>query len=66
MIYLCTSRFNFEEAEYTFLKEFFSRDEVETANEEQNDGLHIYEFDPISDDKEDRMIVEISNRREDE
>ncbi|OQD79088.1 hypothetical protein PENSOL_c339G11796, partial [Penicillium solitum] len=37
MMYLCTSRFDFEEAEYTFLKEFFSRDEVETANEEQND-----------------------------
>ena len=66
MIYLCTSRFDFEEAEYTFLKEFFSRDKVETANEEQNDSLYIYEFDPISDNKEDGMIVEISNRREDE
>ncbi|KAJ5824409.1 hypothetical protein N7447_006749 [Penicillium robsamsonii] len=65
MIYLYTSRFNFEEAEYTFLKEFFSRDKVETANEEQNDSLYICEFNPISDNKEDRIIVEISNRRED-
>lgn len=66
IIYLYTSRFNFEEAEYIFLKEFFSRDKVETANEEQNNSLYIYKFDPISDNKEDRMIVEISNRREDE
>lgn len=64
MMYLCTSRFDFEEAEYTFLKEFFSRDEVETANEEQNDGLYTCEFDPISDDEEDGMMVEISNRGE--
>ena len=64
MIYLYISRFDFEEAEYTFLKEFFSRDKVETANKEQNNGLYICEFDPISNNKEDRMMVEISNRGE--
>ena len=34
MIYLYISRFNFEEEQYKFLKEFFSREEVEAADEE--------------------------------
>jgi len=37
MMFLCTSRFDLQEESFTFLKEFFSLDEIEAAKEERED-----------------------------
>ena len=56
MMFLCTSRFDIEEEQHTFLREFFSRDEIEAANEEKDSSANSYDLDPINDTKEDRFI----------
>jgi hypothetical protein len=52
MMFLCTSRFDFQEESFTFLKEFFSLDEIEAAKEEREDMPNQIELDPISDNEE--------------
>lgn len=65
MMFLCTSRFDIQEEQYTFLQEFFSRDEIEAANEEINSTAataNTYDLDPISDTEEDGVIQETGDR----
>lgn len=58
MMFLCTVRFDMQEEQFTFLKEFFSRDEIEAANEEREDSPTQVDIDPISDDEEDTQEQE--------
>ena len=51
-MFLCTSRFDMQEEQFKFLKEFFSHDEIEAVNEERDDSLDQFDLDPISDDEE--------------
>ena len=41
-----------QEEQFKFLKEFFSHDEIEAANEERDDSPDQFDLDPISDDEE--------------
>ena len=50
-MFLCTSRFDFQDESFTFLKEFFSLDEIEAAKEEREDMPNQIELDPISDNE---------------
>lgn len=52
MMFLCTSKFDMEEEQFAFLKEFSSRDEIEAVNEEREDTPDQFDFDPISDNEE--------------
>jgi hypothetical protein len=52
MMFLCTSRFDMQEEQFKFLKEFFSHDEIEAVNEERDDSTDQFDIDPISDDEE--------------
>ena len=52
IIFLCTSRFDIQEEQFKFLKEFFSYDKIEAANEERDDSPDQFDLDLISDDKE--------------
>jgi hypothetical protein len=51
-MFLCTSKFDLEEEGFTFLKEFFSLDEIEAAKEEREDTSNQFELDLISDNEE--------------
>ncbi|THC87216.1 hypothetical protein EYZ11_013338 [Aspergillus tanneri] len=52
MMFLCTSRFDLEEQEAKFLKEFFSIYEIEAAKEERDEKLEEIEIESISDTEE--------------
>jgi hypothetical protein len=52
MMFLCASKFDMEEEQFTFLKDFFSRDEIEASKEERDFTLHQVELDPISDNED--------------
>lgn len=41
-----------QEEQFKFLKEFYSYDEIEAANEERDDPPDQFHLDPISDDEE--------------
>ncbi|KAJ5799041.1 uncharacterized protein N7503_006546 [Penicillium pulvis] len=43
MMFLCTSRFDMQEEQFKFLKEFYSSDEIEAANEER-EMIHQISF----------------------
>jgi hypothetical protein len=58
MMFLCTSNFDLQEEGFTFLKEFFSIDEIEAAKEEREDSSNQFELDPISDTEEENTVVE--------
>ena len=51
-MFLCTSRFDLQEESFTFLKEFFSLDEIKAAKEEKEDMPNEIELDLISDNEE--------------
>lgn len=51
-MFLCTSKFDMEEEQFAFLKEFSSRDEIEAVNEEREDTPDQFDLDPISDNEE--------------
>lgn len=58
MMFLCTSRFDLQEDSLTFLKEFFTLDEIEAGKEEEREYTpDQFELDPISED-EDQAILE--------
>lgn len=57
-MFLCTLRFDMQEEQFMFLKEFFSRDEIEAANEEREDSRTQFYIDPIIDDEEDTQEQE--------
>lgn len=52
MIYLYTSKFDIEEEQSAFLKEFFSRDKIKATREEREITPNRVSVDPISDTKE--------------
>jgi hypothetical protein len=53
MMFLCTSRFDLQEDSFTFLKEFFTLDEIEAGKEEEREYTpDQFELDPISDNEE--------------
>lgn len=62
-MFLCTSRFDLQEEGLSFLKEFFSIDEIEAAKEEREDTPDQFELDPISDNEEEETQEE-SNKAE--
>lgn len=62
-MFLCTSRFDLQEEGLSFLKEFFSIDEIEAAKEEREDTPDQFELDPISDNEEEETQEE-SNEAE--
>jgi len=51
-MFSCASKFEVEEEQNTLLKDFFSRDELETAREEEDDRTNEIDIDPISDNEE--------------
>lgn len=52
-MFLCTSRFDLQEDSFTFLKEFFTLDEIEAGKEEERQYTpDQFELDPISDNEE--------------
>lgn len=51
-MFLCTVRFDMQEEQLAFLKEFFLRDEIEAANKEREDSPTQFDIDPISDNEE--------------
>lgn len=51
-MFLRTSRLDLEEGGFTFLNEFFSRDEIEAAKEEREDTPDQFELDLICDNEE--------------
>lgn len=57
-MFLCTSNFDLQEEGFTFLKEFFSIDEIEAAKEEREDTSSQFELGPISDTEEYDTMVE--------
>lgn len=57
-MFLCTSRFDLQEEGLSFLKEFFSLDEIEAAKEEKEDIPDQFELDPISDNEEEETQEE--------
>lgn len=57
-MFLCTSRFDLQEEGLSFLKEFFSLDEIEAAKEEKEDTPDQFELDPISDNEEEETQEE--------
>lgn len=68
MMFLCTSRFDLEEQEAEFLKEFFSIYEIEAAKEEKDENLEEVEIGPISDteEQEDEEVAVIQSHTEPE
>ena len=52
-MFLCTSNFDLQEEGFTFLKEFFSINEIKAVKEEREDSSSQFELDPISDTEED-------------
>jgi hypothetical protein len=67
IMFLCISRFDLQEEGFTFLKEFFSIDEIEAAKEEMEDTPNHFELDPISDNEEEgTQEEEEENEEEDE
>jgi hypothetical protein len=52
MIFLCTTRFDLEQQEAEHLKEYFTRDKIETRREEKDEKLEYIELDEISDTEE--------------
>lgn len=57
-MFLCTSRFDLQEEGLSFLKEFFSLDEIEAAKEEKEDIPDQFELDLISDNEEEETQEE--------
>lgn len=65
MMFLCTSNFDLQEEGFTFLKEFFSIDEIEATKEEREDTSSQFELDPISDTEEqDEDEIELDESHE--
>ena len=56
------TRFDIQEEQYAFLQEFFSRDEIEAANEEMDSTANIYDLNPISDTEEDKVMQESGDK----
>jgi len=56
MMYMCTTRFELEDEQLAFIKEYLLSGERETANEEQDAQLLQDNPDPISDNEEDDMV----------
>ena len=63
-MFLCTSRFDLQEEGFTFLKEYFSLDEIEAAKEESEDTPDQFELDPISDNEEEGIQEEEKTQEE--
>lgn len=55
MMFMCTSKFEIEEEQLLFLKEFHLAEEQEAANEERYTNAQE-ELDPISDDEVNNII----------
>jgi hypothetical protein len=55
---MCTSKFDVEEEQFTFMKEYLSIQEIEAANEERDTHTQEY-LDPISDNEEDDQVNEV-------
>jgi hypothetical protein len=58
MMFMCTSKFDVEEEQFTFMKEYLSVQEIEAANEER-DTHTPDDLDPISDNEEDDQVNEV-------
>lgn len=50
---MCTSRFDIESEQLTFVDEYLTAQEIQAAREEQDACKAVDEFNPISDNKED-------------
>lgn len=61
MMFMCTSKFDVEEEQFTFMKEYLSVQEIEAANEER-DTHTPDDLDPISDNEEDEQVNEVDQR----
>lgn len=56
MMYMCTTKFELEDEQLAFIKEYLLSGERETANEEQDAQLLQDNPNPISNNKEDNMV----------
>jgi hypothetical protein len=65
MMFLCTTRFDLEQQEAEHLKEYFTRDEIETRREEKDEKLEYIELDEISDTEEQDVGQEEEQHRDD-
>jgi hypothetical protein len=52
-MFMCTSRFNIESEQLTFVDEYLTAQEIQAAREEKDAHKIGDKFNPISDDKED-------------
>ncbi|KAG2000826.1 hypothetical protein GB937_010790 [Aspergillus fischeri] len=53
MMSMCTSRFDIESEQLTFVNEYLTAQEIQAAREEQDARKAVDKFDPISDNEED-------------
>jgi hypothetical protein len=53
MMFMCTSRFDIESEQLTFVDEYLTAQEIQAAREEKDAHKTGDEFNPISDDEED-------------
>ncbi|KAJ5249580.1 hypothetical protein N7524_011896 [Penicillium chrysogenum] len=58
MMFMCTSKFDVEEEQFTVMKKYLSVQEIEAANEER-DTHTPDDLDPISDNEEDDQVNEV-------
>ena len=58
MMFMCTSKFDVEEEQFTFMKEYLSIQDIEAANEERDTHAQD-DLDPISDNEEDYQVNEV-------
>ena len=61
MSYLCTTRFDLNNAEAKQLEKFFTLEEIEAAREQNRENLKEIKIDMISDDEEE--VEEVSSDR---
>ncbi|KAL4732823.1 hypothetical protein BDV11DRAFT_176310 [Aspergillus similis] len=61
MSYLCTTRFDLNNAEAKQLEKFFTLEEIEAAREQNRENLKEIKINMISDDEEE--VEEVSGRK---
>jgi len=56
-MFMCTSKFEIESEQLTFIDEYLSTQEIQAAREEKDARKLNDEFDPISNNEEDTLAV---------
>jgi hypothetical protein len=57
MMYMCTSRFDIESEQLTFVDEYLTAQEIQAAREEQDAHKAVDKFDLLSDNEEDAPVA---------